>query len=130
MQASMHLVYMIFYFDILAERTDWTHDGSATGSFHWPNPHKYEAKSLACLTLRNPLRQLCIRGVEWVRWDQGVLALIILNTIQLMMYDPFDVVANLPTSQMTTGKAWPPLGRDVLATIGLVFTGADPLTFA
>jgi len=51
-----------------------------------------------------------------------VLVLILLNTLQLMMFDPFDDKANMMVSTVTTGKIWPPLGRDTLQVIGLVFT--------
>ena len=61
----------------------------------WPDAYKYEATSLACLSLQNPLRQLCIWGIEQSWWDNGVLILILLNTLQLAMYDPLDTPANL-----------------------------------
>jgi hypothetical protein len=93
------------------------------------DPAKFEAVSLGCLSLRNPIRRLCIRCITWPEgsltpwWDQGVLLLIMINTIQLMMFDPFDNKANLDPSQLTTGKFWPPLGRDALNAVGLVLSG-------
>ena len=48
--------------------------------------------------------------------------LIVVNTIQLMMFDPFDTSANIEPAQVFTRKAWPPLGRDLLAQIGLVLS--------
>jgi len=33
------------------------------GIAHWPCPDKYEKRSLLCLSLSNPLRQLCISGI-------------------------------------------------------------------
>ena len=88
----------------------------------WPSVHDYEALSLGVFTLRNPLRKFCIACIEWPWWDKGVLLLIVVNTIQLMMFDPFDTSANIEPAQVFTRKAWPPLGRDLLAQIGLVLS--------
>jgi hypothetical protein len=93
----------------------------------WPDPQQYEAMSLACLSLQNPLRRVCIWGIEQTWWDNGVVILILLNTLQLAMFDPLDNEANLPVSHVTTGKAWPFLGRNVLDIIGLFFTAAFTL---
>ena len=67
---------------------------------------------------------MCIWGIEQIWWDNGVVVLILLNTLQLAMYDPLDNPANLPESHITTGKVWPFLGRDALDVIGLFFTAA------
>jgi len=70
---------------------------------------------------------VCIWGIEQTWWDNGVVILILLNTLQLAMFDPLDNEANLPVSHVTTGKAWPFLGRNVLDIIGLFFTAAFTL---
>lgn len=57
----------------------------------WPDPMKYNPRSLFLMKLTNPLRRMCIRGIEWPWWDRVVLLLIFLNTLQLgFLYDPFD----------------------------------------
>ena len=103
-------------------------DGAAGGGAAWPCPDTYEATSLCCLTLGNPLRRLCIFCIE-ARWsptdtwaDSIVTLLILLNTVQLMMFDPLDTKENLSKSETASGKSWPPLGREALSTVGLVFT--------
>jgi len=54
----------------------------------WPDPKKYNKLSLMLLTLENPMRRAAIRGIEWQWWDRSVLVLILLNTIQLALYNP------------------------------------------
>ena len=54
----------------------------------WPDPQKYNTLSLMLLTLENPMRRAAIRGIEWQWWDRSVLGLILLNTIQLALYNP------------------------------------------
>ena len=57
----------------------------------WPDPMIYNPRSLFLMTLSNPVRRLCIKGIEWPWWDRIVLFLIFLNTLQLgFLYDPFD----------------------------------------
>jgi len=38
-------------------------------------------------------------GIEWVWWDRIVLFMILLNTIQLALYDPFDIPQLKPESR-------------------------------
>jgi len=67
---------------------------------------------LYLLTLDNPLRRLAIKGIECKWWDRGVLAFIFLNTIQLALYDPFDILALKPVS----------VQRDIMDSIGIAFS--------
>jgi hypothetical protein len=64
----------------------------------WPDPNKYNPRSLGFLHLDNSLRKLCILGIEWKWWDRIVLGVILLNTIQLAIYDPFDIEDFRPVS--------------------------------
>jgi len=89
----------------------------------WPSPDTYEATSLLCLSLDNPLRRLCIRCIE-AKWsatdtwaDSIVTVLILLNTIQLMMFDPLDTKANISKPETSSGKSWPPLGACVCVCV-------------
>ncbi|EKX47601.1 hypothetical protein GUITHDRAFT_86293, partial [Guillardia theta CCMP2712] len=75
-------------------------------------------RSLRLFSLQNPLRKLCIRGIEWKWWDRIVLFVIALNTVQLAMIDPFDVLS----LSCWTWKTWPPAGRDFLDLIGKFFS--------
>jgi len=99
----------------------------------WPDPRKYSPRSLRLFSLQNPLRKLCIRGIEWKWWDRIVLFVIALNTVQLAMIDPFDVPSMRACSSSPsgpygycgkwgTGKTWPPAGRDFLDLIGKFFS--------
>eukprot|EP00960_Hanusia_phi_P034619 751196-Hanusia_phi.AAC.1 len=78
----------------------------------WPDPHKYNPRSLYMFTLDNKFRRLLIRGIEWKWWDRTVLFLIFLNTIQLALYEPFDNATLRPGFHK----------RDVLDICGKVFS--------
>ena len=78
----------------------------------WPDPHKYNPRSLYMFTLDSKVRRLLIRGIEWKWWDRTVLFLILLNTIQLAMYEPYDN----PTLRPGFHK------RDVLDICGKAFS--------
>lgn len=66
----------------------------------WPDPLLYNPRSLFLMTLRNPLRRLCIWGIQSKWWDRTVLFLIFLNTLQLgFLYDPFDTPEYNPATQ-------------------------------
>ncbi|KAJ1482877.1 hypothetical protein T484DRAFT_2627850 [Baffinella frigidus] len=80
----------------------------------FPDPHRYNARSLYCFKLQNPLRKFLIRAIEWKWWDRTVLILIFLNTLQLALYDPFDVEALNPDPEY----------RDAMTAVGAVFTWA------
>lgn len=54
----------------------------------WPNPNKYNVSTEFCQRLNNPMRRIAIRCIEWPMWDKCVLFLILINTIQLSLYDP------------------------------------------
>jgi hypothetical protein len=74
----------------------------------WPSPHKYTRRSLYLFDLKHPLRRLAIAGIEYRYrsvnvWETTVLALILLNTVQLAMYDPFDIPALKPVSPWRDG---------------------------
>jgi hypothetical protein len=74
----------------------------------WPNPHKYNSRSLYLFDLKHPVRRLAIAGIEYRFrgvnvWETTVLALILLNTLQLAMYDPFDIPALKPVSPFRDG---------------------------
>lgn len=58
------------------------------GEPEWPDPKKYNHTTEFLMTLKNPIRRACIRGIEWPWWDRIVLGLIFLNTIQLALYNP------------------------------------------
>mmetsp|Transcript_31531 Transcript_31531/g.76314 ORF Transcript_31531/g.76314 Transcript_31531/m.76314 type:complete len:1933 (-) Transcript_31531:88-5886(-) len=78
----------------------------------WPDPSKYNARSLGFLTLQNPVRKAIIGAIEWPWWDRTVLFLILLNTVQLgFFYDPFDVAPLRPDSTK----------RDILENVGMFF---------
>jgi hypothetical protein len=77
----------------------------------WPDPSKYNHRSLFTLTLKNPVRRFLIASIEWKWWDRTVLLLILLNTLQLgFIYNPFDVDALRPDSSV----------RDLWANVGMV----------
>lgn len=57
----------------------------------WPDDRKYNPRSLFLFTLQNPIRQTAIRCIEWPGWDRKVIIIIMINTVCLAMYDPFDV---------------------------------------
>ena len=78
----------------------------------WPDPRKYNARSLMLFTLDNRARRAAIASIEWRWWDRGVLVLIFLNTVQLALFDPFDIPALQPHSPQ----------RDAMRTVGVVFS--------
>jgi len=78
----------------------------------WPDPHKYNPRSFFLFPLDGIVRKVAIRCIEWKWWDRIVLFLIFLNTIQLAIYNPFDIPLLKPTSPF----------RDSLEVIGKVFS--------
>eukprot|EP00291_Cryptomonas_curvata_P015392 CAMPEP_0172151160 /NCGR_PEP_ID=MMETSP1050-20130122/65_1 /TAXON_ID=233186 /ORGANISM="Cryptomonas curvata, Strain CCAP979/52" /LENGTH=445 /DNA_ID=CAMNT_0012819215 /DNA_START=59 /DNA_END=1393 /DNA_ORIENTATION=- len=80
----------------------------------WPDPYKYEARSLFCLTLQNPIRQGLIFAIENPWWDRIVLVIILINTVSLIARDPYDVEQFQPESKLRT--AW-----EILSTIFNIF---------
>ena len=46
-------------------------------------------RALFCLTLKNPLRQACIRIVEWKPFEWMILLTIFANCVALAIYTPF-----------------------------------------
>jgi hypothetical protein len=83
-------------------------------STSWPDPRKYNERSLGYFLLDHPLRRGCIWCIEWKWWDRIVLGVIFLNTIQLAIYDPFDVPDLRPSPQRRDGL-------DVLSKVCLCF---------
>lgn len=84
----------------------------------WPDPTKYNQRSLFILSLKNPLRRFLIASIEWKWWDRTVLLLILLNTLQLgFIYNPFDVDALRPDSTV----------RDLWSNVGMVQPPPQPL---
>lgn len=47
------------------------------------------ARSMFCLTLKNPLRKLCIRIVEWKAFEALILVTIFANCVALAVYTPY-----------------------------------------
>ena len=89
----------------------------------WPDPDLYQPRALALLTLQNPLRRMCIAAVEWVWFDRFVLGVILLNSLQLAMFDPFDIPSLQPNEDsLLSGKTWPPVSRVFLERAGLAFS--------
>lgn len=77
--------------------------------FKWPDPTKYNPRSLGFFSLQNPLRKFLIGAIEWRWWDRTVLMLILLNTLQLgFIYNPFDVPALRPDA--TERDLWTKIG--------------------
>ncbi len=66
--------------------------------FSWPDPLLYNHRSLYCMSLKNPLRRFCIACIEWKWWDRIVIFVILLNTVQLALYEPFDVPMYRPNA--------------------------------
>ena len=67
--------------------------------------------------LKHPVRRFAIAGLEWRWrgvnvWETTVLVLILLNTVQLAMYDPFDIPALRPVSPL----------RDAMEGLGKFFS--------
>ena len=48
--------------------------------------------------VNNTLFDFFLQGIEWKWWDRIVLSWIFLNTIQLAMFNPFDIPALKPDS--------------------------------
>lgn len=72
----------------------------------WPDAMIYNPRSLYCLRLRNPIRMICIACIEWKWWDRIVLFLILLNTVQLGIFDPFDVEQFRPSADRREVFEW------------------------
>ncbi|XP_043196531.1 muscle calcium channel subunit alpha-1-like [Amphibalanus amphitrite] len=53
-----------------------------------PQPDR-PARALCCLTLSNPLRQVCIRVVEWKPFEHLILLTIFANCAALAVYTPY-----------------------------------------
>eukprot|EP00961_Rhodomonas_salina_P224400 3033897-Rhodomonas_salina.3 len=65
----------------------------------WPDPFRYASRTWFLFTLKNPIRKGCIWLTEQKFWDRGLLTLILLNTVQLAIYDPFDSPGQSTASQ-------------------------------
>lgn len=79
---------------------------SAERIHSWPDAMIYNPRSLYCLRLRNPIRMICIACIEWKWWDRIVLFFILLNTVQLAMFDPFDVEQFRPSADRREVFEW------------------------
>ena len=64
----------------------------------WPDPEKYNHRSLMLFTLQNPIRRAIIAAIEYPWWDRTVLLVISFNACALLSHDPYDVPQLLPTS--------------------------------
>jgi hypothetical protein len=60
---------------------------------------RYAERSLLCMTVNHPVRRVLLRWIEWESWDRMILLLIIINTICLGLYDPFDTPLAHPVLQ-------------------------------
>ena len=60
---------------------------------------RYAERSLLCMTVNHPVRRGLLRWIEWESWDRMILLLIIINTICLGLYDPFDTPLAHPVLQ-------------------------------
>jgi len=83
----------------------------------WPDPALYNHRSFYLFDLKHPVRRFAIAGLEWRWrgvnvWETTVLVLILLNTVQLAMYDPFDIPALKPVSPL----------RDAMEGLGKFFS--------
>ena len=97
----------------------------------FPDPHRYNARSLYLFTLQNPIRRALIRAIEWKWWDRIVLLLIFLNTVQLAAFLPFDVPALNPDPEFRdamdiVGKVPPALSLSLSLSLSL-FSLSPPL---
>jgi hypothetical protein len=94
----------------------------------WPDPEyvekEYSERSLFMLSRQNGLRRLAMSALEHPWWDRGVMAFIFLNTIVLLMFDPFDTEDILPLTgtNIFSGKSWPPLTAQALGYVGQFFS--------
>jgi hypothetical protein len=84
----------------------------------WPDPYKYEARSLFCLTLQNPIRKCLIFAIENRWWDRIVLGIILINTVSLIARDPYDVEQFQPESKLRT--AWETMSTVSILTLPLL----------
>jgi hypothetical protein len=57
----------------------------------WPDPRKYNPRSLLLFSLQNPFRRAFIAAIEWPWWDRIVLGVIMINSGLLAYYQPYDV---------------------------------------
>jgi hypothetical protein len=62
----------------------------------WPNPRKYNHRSLLLFSLKSPFRRALIAAIEWPWWDRIVLVVIMINSGLLAYYQPYDVPALRP----------------------------------
>lgn len=76
----------------------------------WPDPNVYNHRSFFLFPLDGIVRKAAIACIEWKWWDRIVLFFIFLNTIQLAVYNPFDIPQLNPVSPF----------RDALDIIGKV----------
>ena len=70
----------------------------------WPDDRKYNPGSLFLFNLQNPIRQTAIRWIEYDWWDTKVISIIILNSITLCMFDPFDTPDNRACPMVPAGE--------------------------
>ena len=90
----------------------------------WPDPAEYAERALCMLSRQNSLRRLAISALEHPWWDRGVMGFIFLNTVVLLMFDPFDTEEILPLTGTNyfSGKTWPPLTAQALGVLGQFFS--------
>ncbi|KAF0685333.1 Aste57867_22753 [Aphanomyces stellatus] len=58
--------------------------------------HKFQRRSLGCLSLSNPLRRICIRLVTWRWFDRFIVVAVLFNTIILGLTDYTNAWADGP----------------------------------
>jgi hypothetical protein len=76
----------------------------------WPSPDKYNRRSLLLFTLESPVRKFFIAAIEWPWWDRTVLVVIMMNTLILLMQDPYDIPEFLYESRVRSAT-------DTLSTV-------------
>lgn len=79
-------------------RSQGSRRSKGQGPPSWPDPNKYDRRSLCCLTLQNPIRQGLIFAIENPWWDRTVLVVILINTVTLIARDPYDIPDFKPVS--------------------------------
>ncbi len=57
----------------------------------WPNPRKYNKRSLLLFRLESPFRKALIAAIEWPWWDRIVLFVILINSCMLAYNQPYDI---------------------------------------
>ena len=78
-----------------AKRKQAAKQAAEDGPTAWPDETAYEKRSLFYFTLKDPIRRAAIFAIEWPKrgssfWDKKVLAIIMLNTCTMAMFDCFD----------------------------------------